>query len=108
MLTTIRKWGNSAGVVLPASVMAEVGLNLEDQLEVTVEADTIVLRSPNGISAMREKLVSQLAASINELKDARDGGGTDKEKLNGVKARLEETVAMLSSMRKSKTEDNRS
>jgi antitoxin component of MazEF toxin-antitoxin module len=108
MLTTIRKWGNSAGVVLPASVMAEVGLNLEDQLEVMVEADTIVLRSPNGLSAMREKLMTQLATSINELKDAKDDGGTDKEKLNSVKGRLEETLAMISSMRKSKPEDNRS
>jgi len=41
--TTIRKLGNSQGVLIPKPVLAQVGLELGDA-ELTIEGDAIVLR----------------------------------------------------------------
>ncbi len=45
MKTRIRSIGNSQGVFLPKPLLAQVGLS-EGEVEMTVEGDTIVLRSP--------------------------------------------------------------
>ena len=44
MRTTIRKFGNSQGVLIPKPFLAQLGL--ESEIEMDVEADTIVLRKP--------------------------------------------------------------
>ncbi len=41
--TTIRKLGNSRGVLIPKPILAQVGLE-EGEAEMTVEGDAIVLR----------------------------------------------------------------
>jgi antitoxin MazE len=44
MKTTIRRMGNSQGVLIPKPLIAQVGL--DDEVEMTVERDAIVLRKP--------------------------------------------------------------
>ncbi|WP_288830858.1 AbrB/MazE/SpoVT family DNA-binding domain-containing protein [uncultured Paraburkholderia sp.] len=44
MKTTIRRMGNSQGVLIPKPVLAQLGL--ENEVEMEVENDTIVLRRP--------------------------------------------------------------
>lgn len=44
MKTTIRRMGNSQGVLIPKPVLAQLGL--EKEVEMEVENDTIVLRRP--------------------------------------------------------------
>lgn len=44
MRTTIRRMGNSQGVLIPKPLLAQLGL--EDEVEMTVENDAIVLRRP--------------------------------------------------------------
>ena len=44
MKTTIRKMGNSRGVIIPKLLLAEVGL--EDEVEIVIEDGAIVLRRP--------------------------------------------------------------
>ena len=44
MKTTIRKMGNSQGVIIPKPLLAQVGL--QDEAEMVVEKDRIVLRRP--------------------------------------------------------------
>jgi len=44
MKTTIRKMGNSRGVIIPKLLLAEVGL--EDEAEIVIEDGAIVLRRP--------------------------------------------------------------
>ena len=46
MRTTIRKMGNSQGVIIPKPVLAQVGLT--DEAELVVEKGAIVLRKPAG------------------------------------------------------------
>ncbi|MGA2536289.1 MAG: hypothetical protein ABSF53_09750 [Terracidiphilus sp.] len=44
MLTTIRKLGNSQGILIPKPLLQQVGL--ADQAEMRVEGDALVLRRP--------------------------------------------------------------
>ena len=44
MKTTIRKMGNSQGVIIPKPLLAQVGL--KDEADMVVEKDCIVLRRP--------------------------------------------------------------
>jgi antitoxin MazE len=44
MLTTIRRLGNSQGVLIPKPFLQQVGL--VDQAEMSVEGETLVLRKP--------------------------------------------------------------
>ncbi|MGI4858082.1 MAG: AbrB/MazE/SpoVT family DNA-binding domain-containing protein [Janthinobacterium lividum] len=44
MKTTIRRMGNSQGVLIPKPVLAQLGL--VDEAEMTIEEDAIVLRRP--------------------------------------------------------------
>ena len=45
MKTTIRRMGNSQGVIIPKPLLAQVGL--VDEAELVVENDSIVLRKPS-------------------------------------------------------------
>jgi antitoxin MazE len=44
MITTIRRMGNSQGVLIPKPLLQQIGL--EDQAEMLVEGDALVLRRP--------------------------------------------------------------
>lgn len=44
MKTAIRPIGNSRGVIIPKSLLAQVGLS--DEAEITVEQDALVIRRP--------------------------------------------------------------
>lgn len=46
MLTTIRRLGNSQGILIPKPLLKQVGL--VDQAELRVEGDALVLRRPKG------------------------------------------------------------
>jgi antitoxin MazE len=43
MRATVKKWGNSAAVRIPASVMEAMRLNLDDVVDVREEAGRIVI-----------------------------------------------------------------
>lgn len=44
MKATLRKMGNSQGVLIPKAVIAQLGI--EDDLDMSIENNTIVLRKP--------------------------------------------------------------
>ncbi|CAG9167056.1 AbrB/MazE/SpoVT family DNA-binding domain-containing protein [Cupriavidus pinatubonensis] len=44
MKATIRKMGNSQGVLIPKPILAQLGL--EDEVEMEIENDTLVIRRP--------------------------------------------------------------
>ncbi len=46
MRTTIRRMGNSQGILIPKPILAQLGF--EDEVEMEVENDTLVLRRPQG------------------------------------------------------------
>lgn len=65
MITTIRRMGNSQGVLIPKPLLQQVGLL--DQAEMRVEGDALVLRRPK--AAPREgwaEASRELAAADND------------------------------------------
>ncbi|EED31203.1 SpoVT / AbrB like domain protein [gamma proteobacterium NOR5-3] len=44
MHTKIRKWGNSAGAIIPAPVLAEVGIDLGDAVDIEAVDGTILIK----------------------------------------------------------------
>jgi antitoxin MazE len=55
---TVRKWGNSAAVRIPASLMQALHLDLDDVVEVREEAGRIVIEPERQRSYDIEALVS--------------------------------------------------
>jgi antitoxin MazE len=43
MRASLRKMGNSAGVIIPKPVLSELGLKLGDEIELTLETGKVVL-----------------------------------------------------------------
>lgn len=44
MQTNIRKWGNSAGAIIPAAALAQAGIAMGDAVEVIVKAGQITFK----------------------------------------------------------------
>jgi antitoxin component of MazEF toxin-antitoxin module len=43
MQTSIRKWGNSAGAIIPAAILKKAGFELDDKVDVDVIDGRVVL-----------------------------------------------------------------
>jgi antitoxin MazE len=81
MLTTIRKIGNSQGVLIPKPILQQVGL--ADRAEMLVEGDAVVIRRPK--SAPR----NGWAEASRKLAEAGDDGPVWPEFANEEDALLE-------------------
>jgi antitoxin MazE len=81
MRATIRKIGNSQGVILPKPVLAQVGLT-GSEVEMTVERDSIVLRKP------KKQVRAGWAEASKALADAGDDKLTGPEFPNDDDAKL--------------------
>ncbi len=60
MRATVRKWGNSAAVRMPASVMEEARLKIDQPVEVRVEDGRVVIEPV----APREVTLDELLAGV--------------------------------------------
>ena len=61
---TVRRIGNSLGVVIPKPVLAQVGLS--EQAEMTVERGAIVLRKPRRATRLGWAEAAQSVAKLGE------------------------------------------
>jgi antitoxin MazE len=79
--TAIRRMGNSRGVLIPKAILAQLGLGLEDTLEMTIENDSIVLRrSARTVRAgWAEASKAVAAASDDNLVMGEFSNGEDEE-----------------------------
>ena len=57
MQTNIRKWGNSAGTIIPASILQEAGLEIGDALDAQVVEGKVVL-TPMALELTLEELLA--------------------------------------------------
>ena len=80
MLTTIRRLGNSRGILIPKPLLQQAGL--EDQAEIVVEGNTLVVRRPKATPR------SGWAVASRELADAGDDALAWPEFPNEADARL--------------------
>lgn len=56
MLTKIRTWGNSQGLCIPKDFLRQLGLNVHDRVEVTIENDHIIIRKDNSFAEKAQAL----------------------------------------------------
>jgi|MudIll2142460700_1097286.scaffolds.fasta_scaffold1978995_2 antitoxin MazE len=81
MKTTIRRMGNSQGVIIPKPLLAQVGL--VDEAELVVEKDSIVLRKP------RRKVRAGWAEASQRVAEAGDDALAWPEFANAGDAELQ-------------------
>jgi len=71
MVTTIQKWGNSQGIRLPKVILEMAELKENDQVKVTVDNDTIVIkkttRKPRAKVSLEERLEAYYQKPIEEI-----------------------------------------
>ncbi len=56
MHTNIRKWGNSAGTIIPATILQEAGLEIGDALDAQVVEGKVILSPVEGELTLEELL----------------------------------------------------
>lgn len=69
MTTNIRAWGNSQGIYIPKAALKQIGLEINDSVEICVEGDTIVIKKDTsdeerriaweGLKALRKELTAK-------------------------------------------------
>jgi antitoxin MazE len=72
MHAVIKKWGNSAAVRVPTSVMAEMGLDVDDCVDIRVEGGRIVIEPAAPLTPRLDDLLSGVTA--DNLHDEADFG----------------------------------
>ncbi|WP_202305588.1 AbrB/MazE/SpoVT family DNA-binding domain-containing protein [Dryocola clanedunensis] len=75
MKTLIRKWGNSAGAIIPVAVLDRAGMKLGDKVEIEAVEGGILLRAAKPVYTL-EQLLAQSPEGSFELDDE------DREWLN--------------------------
>ncbi len=72
MRATVRKWGNSAAVRMPATVMAEAKLEIDQPVDVRVEDGRIVIEPLAPTDVTLDRLLAGVTA--DNLHDEQDFG----------------------------------
>lgn len=78
MHAVIKKWGNSAAVRVPMSVMSEMGLGVDDPVDIRVEGGRIVIAPAAPVAPRLEDLLSRVTAdNLHEEADFGDAVGRE-------------------------------
>ena len=72
MHAVIKKWGNSAAVRVPTSVLSEMGLGVDDPVEIRVEGGRIVIEPAGPVAPRLEDLLD--GVTVDNLHDEADFG----------------------------------
>ena len=64
MHTNIRKWGNSAGTIIPAPALAKAGLKLGDMVNVEASEGQIIIKQATPSYTLADLLKATLEKSI--------------------------------------------
>ena len=64
MQTNIRKWGNSAGTIIPATILQEAGLEIGDALDAQVIEGKVILSPMEGELTLEELLAGSPKESL--------------------------------------------
>lgn len=64
MKTVIRKFGSSKGVIIPAPLLAELNLDVNDQVDARVEAGCIIIQASGKQEYSLSELLAQCKPSV--------------------------------------------
>ncbi|HZU89007.1 MAG TPA: AbrB/MazE/SpoVT family DNA-binding domain-containing protein [Stellaceae bacterium] len=67
MRAALRKLGNSSGVIIPKSILAEAGIGIGDMVDITLEDDRIVM------APIKRRPRAGWAEASREIAEAGDG-----------------------------------
>lgn len=56
MLSTIKPWGNSQGLYIPKEFLKQLGLNVHDRIEMTIEDGRIIIKKDNSLTEKEQAL----------------------------------------------------
>ena len=63
MNITIKKWGNSQGIIIPKIVLSALGFNVDDELKLDVEDDRIILSKAENFDDFSDLILEDLIKS---------------------------------------------
>ena len=69
METTIRKFGNSKGAIIPAALLKELGLDVNDRIDAKTENGRIVLQPFSKPEYSLDDLLAQCSPDVMALDD---------------------------------------
>jgi antitoxin MazE len=70
MRTTVKKWGNSAAVRIPASMMESANMRLEDVIDISEKEGEIILKRVGSEGYDVDDLINRITArNLHELMD---------------------------------------
>jgi len=69
MHTIIRKWGNSAGTIIPAKILHQAGLKLDDAVDIVVVDNQVILSPAVKKQTLEELLALSPAASFEHSEE---------------------------------------
>lgn len=73
MRASVRKWGNSPSVRIPASVMAASGLRLDQSVDVRAEDGRVIIEAiPDPLPAADSAFAAALASTLAEWNSPED------------------------------------
>jgi antitoxin MazE len=72
MRVTVKKWGNSASVRIPAAIMDAANLKLDAVVDITEENGRVIIEPVHGDVVALEQLLAAITA--DNLHDAADFG----------------------------------
>ena len=72
MTNLVRKWGNSAAVRIPAGVLAEAGLEIDQPVEIRQEAGRIIIEPVRKLRFELDNLLAEIRS--DNLHDPIDTG----------------------------------
>ncbi|MCL1823379.1 MAG: AbrB/MazE/SpoVT family DNA-binding domain-containing protein [Oscillospiraceae bacterium] len=71
----VARWGNSQGIRLPKKILKSVGLELNEQVEITLKGNSIIIKP-----TVKKTLEWYLESYHNEPDDRYDWGESDAPK----------------------------
>jgi len=72
MKTNIRKWGNSAGTIIPATMLHAAGIALGDKVNIEARAGTLVMTLVDEPMTLEDLLADSPKKSFRILEDDQD------------------------------------
>ncbi len=69
MRTKIRKWGNSAGAIIPAAALAKAGIALGDSVDVIAEDGQITIKSRSPEYSLEALLEATSAEAVERSEE---------------------------------------
>lgn len=80
MRTIVRKWGNSAGVIIPAPVMQKMGLGMGDPLDIdVVDGQVTLTRRAYSLSSLLDNCPPDAMSLDSDDRDWLDASAKGRE-----------------------------